>query len=196
MSTPAETLEEQYRLISAAYDPEMVRKVGTRMAALLADHLRRVEDGAGRVLNWEEPSQNIELARAQIRQGNVSPAVGNAELATRFEQLLQQSLSHGQNLHHPRYVGHQVPASVPLAALFDAATTLTNQVMAIYEMGPWATAIERAVVEQLGEAMGFTPGQFGGLITSGGSLANLTALLTARNAALSECWSNGLAGLE
>ena len=66
--------------------------------------------------------------------------------------------------------------------------------MAIYEMGPWATAIERAVIEKVGEAMGFTLGEFGGLITSGGSLANLTALLTARNVALSDGWSLGLSG--
>jgi len=76
--------------------------------------------------------------------------------------------------------------------LFDAVTTMTNQVMAIYEMGPWATAIERAVVNRLGETIGFPAGQFTGLVTSGGSLANLTALLTARNVSLGKSWSQGL----
>ena len=89
-------------------------------------------------------------------------------------------LSRGHNLHDPRYIGHQVPASIPIAGLFDAVGSVTNQVMAIYEMGPWATAVEHAVVEQLGAAIGFEPGTFGGLVTSGGSLANLTALREGR----------------
>ncbi len=97
------------------------------------------------------------------------------------------------NLHHPRYVGHQVPASIPLAALFDQIGSATNQVMAIYEMGPWATAVERALVERLGTLFGLPPGQFSGLVTHGGSLANLTALLTARNVSLEGAWESGVA---
>jgi len=184
---------QQLELIAAAYDPRLVREAGKRMAELLAEHLSGVQKGEGPVLNWEEPSLNIELAQAQIAKGNSAWPVGIDSLMSRFDELVQQSLDRGQNLHHPHYVGHQVPASIPLAALFDAITTLTNQVMAIYEMGPWATAIEQAVVNELGEAMGFATGKFGGLITSGGSLANLTALLTARNVALGDSWSKGLA---
>ncbi len=66
--------------------------------------------------------------------------------------------------------------------------------MAIYEMGPWATAVEHAVIAAVGETLGFPPGQFAGLVTSGGSLANLTGLLTARNVALGDAWHRGLAG--
>ncbi|NOY28857.1 MAG: aspartate aminotransferase family protein [Planctomycetes bacterium] len=194
MSTPA----QQRKLIAEAYDPRLVREAGKRMAELLAEHFSSVQSGEGPVLNWEEPSLNLKLARAEIDAGQIdreraSPAQGFDSLVTRFDALLKQSLARGQNLHHPHYVGHQVPASIPLAGLFDAATTLTNQVMAIYEMGPWATAIEQAVVGALGEAIGFTAGKFGGLITSGGSLANLTALLTARNVALGDVWSTGIA---
>jgi L-2,4-diaminobutyrate decarboxylase len=108
--------------------------------------------------------------------------------------LAQQTLARGQNLHHPRYVGHQVPAPVPLASLFDFVGNVTNQVMAIYEMGPWATAVEHAVVDAVGERLGFQPGKFAGLITSGGTLANLTGLLTARNVALGNAWTAGIAG--
>jgi L-2,4-diaminobutyrate decarboxylase len=104
-------------------------------------------------------------------------------------------LERGLNLHDPRYIGHQVPAPVPLGGLFDAVGSVTNQVMAIYEMGPWATAVEQAMVAELGVAIGWQPDSFAGAVTHGGSLANLTGLLTARNVALGDAWEYGLPGI-
>ena len=69
---------------------------------------------------------------------------------------------------------------------------MTNQVMAIYEMGPFSSSVEQAMVRQLGERIGWQPDTFAGVITHGGSLANLTALLTARNVALGDVWENGI----
>jgi L-2,4-diaminobutyrate decarboxylase len=64
--------------------------------------------------------------------------------------------------------------------------------MAIYEMGPWATAIETALVDRLGAKLGYAPGTFSGFITHGGAIGNLTALLTARNVTLGSAWEAGL----
>ncbi len=116
-----------------------------------------------------------------------------AGAADRFSGLVKIMLERGLNLHDPRYIGHQVPAPVPLGGLFDAVGSVTNQCMAIYEMGPWATAVERAMVQELGQAIGWAPDSFAGAVTHGGSLANLTALLTARNVALGDSWDQGLA---
>ena len=182
----------QHELIAAAYDPQTVRLAGEQMVGLLSKHLRLVQEAEGPVLNWHEPGENVALACEQLATGETNPPSDVTELLARFGELIEQTLARGQNLHHPHYVGHQVPASLPLAGLFDAVTSVTNQVMAIYEMGPWATAIERAVVHKLGETIGFSPGTFTGLVTSGGSLANLTALLTARNVTLGKSWSQGL----
>jgi L-2,4-diaminobutyrate decarboxylase len=44
--------------------------------------------------------------------------------------------------------------------------------------------------------IGWPSNQFAGLVTSGGSLANLTALTTARNVALDGSWEGGLGGAE
>lgn len=173
--------------IAAVYDPDFLRDAGQRLIQLLADHLRCVEQGTGPVLNWRPPVDNVAEARRILS----SPPTPTAE---RFAELAQTILSRGQNLHHPHYVGHQVPASIPLAGLFDAIGAVTNQVMAVYEMGPWATAVERAVVDAIGREIGFPAGEFAGLITHGGSLANLTALLTARNVCLGDAWETGLAG--
>ena len=184
---------QQHQLIAAAYHPQTVRQAGLHMVELLSEHLHVVQNASGPVLNWHEPDENIALACEQLTTGEAKPTADVPELLARFDELIEQTLSRGQNLHHPHYVGHQVPASLPLAGLFDAVTTMTNQVMAIYEMGPWATAIERAVVNKLGATIGFPAGEFAGLVTSGGSLANLTALLTARNVTLGESWSQGMA---
>jgi L-2,4-diaminobutyrate decarboxylase len=196
MSASANDLTASRDRIAAAYNPATLESAGSRLLSVVADHLRRVELRETKVLNWNEPRILIREARQFLATGDVAAATGgsNAEITSRISDIVQATLARGQNLHHPHYVGHQVPAPVPLAALFDFVGSVTNQVMAIYEMGPWATAVEHAVIEAVGERLGFQPKGFSGLITSGGTLANLTGLLTARNVALGDSWTTGLTG--
>lgn len=176
--------------IAAAYAGSTFHDLGTRLVETLSEHLDRVEQREGPVLPWKPPQVNIPDAASYLREGDAT--VSGSELAERFTSLIATMLSRGNNLQHPRYIGHQVPGSVPLAALFDAVGAVTNQVMAIYEMGPWATAAERAVIDAWGTRIGLPAGEFGGLVTHGGSLANLTALLTARNATFPTSWTEGV----
>ena len=176
--------------ISLAYDPELLRSAGHRLIDLLADHLREAQASGGKVLPWCDPAENVRQAAAMLQQ-SVGSAAGRDGLAEQFSRIVQVMLNRGHNLHDPRYIGHQVAASVPLAGLFDAVGSVTNQAMAIYDMGPWATAAEWAMVRELGQQIGWRDGEFSGLATHGGSLANLTALLTARNVSLGGCWEQG-----
>jgi L-2,4-diaminobutyrate decarboxylase len=182
--------------IAAAYSPELIGALAHRVGDILQAHFSRVESGGGNVLNWTPPVECIDLARRSLESERPSVSgdgpLDVAAFARHFAERVQIVLDHGNNLHHPHYIGHQVPASVPIAALFDLIGSATNQVMAIYEMGPWATAMERAVLERVGGVFGMPPGTFAGLITHGGSLANLTALLTARNVALGDAWETGV----
>ena len=192
MSNSAD-ISETRRRIEAAYDPELLRDAGRRLADMLANHLSKAQASDGVVLPWREPAENVQEAAKALDEA-VGADAGRDVLADRFAGLLQTMLSHGHNLHDPRYIGHQVAAAVPLAGLFDAVGAVTNQVMATYDMGPWATAAERAMVERLGEQIGWRRGEFSGVVTHGGSLANLTGLLTARNVTLGDSWERGTPG--
>jgi L-2,4-diaminobutyrate decarboxylase len=206
MSDSANDLTAARARIAAVYEPHALESAGAQLMATLAEHLRRVESRHSKVLNWDEPERLIREARRRLDAApdprHLTPATSLTHLftyspthiATAVSQLARESLDRGQNLHHPGYVGHQVPASIPLASLFELVGIATNQVMAIYEMGPWATAVERAVIDVVGETLGFDAGRFAGLVTSGGSVANLTGLLTARNVVLGDVWSAGLTG--
>ena len=181
--------------IQQAFSSGNLRELGHRFADLLGRHMESVQVGAGDVLNWNEPPDNCRLASGFLDPA--SPQQNDSEsLADRFETLATTMLARGHNLHDPRYIGHQVPASVPLAGLFDAIGSVTNQVMAVYEMGPWATAVERSLVDRIGQAIGFEAGTFAGLVTHGGTLGNMTGLLTARNVALGDAWEGGLNAAE
>jgi L-2,4-diaminobutyrate decarboxylase len=191
--TAPDELTPARQRIAAAYDPHLLQDAGHRLADLLADHLARAEAGTGgAVLPWVEPAEGIREAASFLRPAAAGPS--EPELAGHFARLVQVMLDRGLNLHDPRYIGHQVPAPVPLGGLFDAVGSVTNQVMAIYEMGPWATAVEQAMIGELGVAIGWEPDSFSGAVTHGGSLANLTGLLTARNVVLGDAWERGLAG--
>jgi L-2,4-diaminobutyrate decarboxylase len=179
------------RRVAAVYSPAMFDRLAGAWKQLLTEHLGSVTRSQERVLNWNEPPDNIAEA-GRILDSQREAAFVVEEVEQRFRELAGTALARGQNLHDPRYIGHQVPPPSPVAGLFDSLGTVTNQVMAVYEMGPWATAVERALIERWGQALGYPAGRFAGLITSGGSLANLTALLTARNVALPHCFERGL----
>jgi L-2,4-diaminobutyrate decarboxylase len=95
------------------------------------------------------------------------------------DALFSQIIHHSIHLHHPGYIGHQVAVPQPLSILADTVASLLNNGMAVYEMGQVSVAMERAVCACLTKLIGWTD-QSTGFFTSGGTLANLTALLTAR----------------
>ncbi len=190
MLTSSEFSAAQQR-IKAAYDPELVRGAGHRLVEQLADHFQHVQASDGVVLPWREPAENVREAVQALERGATCPAE-RQQVIEQFSDLIALMLRRGHNLHDPRYIGHQVPAPTPLASLFDLVGSATNQPMTVYDMGPWATAAECAMIERLGQQIGWQSGQFSGLVTHGGSLANLTALLTARNVMLPDSWEAGL----
>ena len=184
-------IETARRRLATLYSADVFQKAGQSWVRALAEHFTRLQTQESAVLNWCPPKANVDDASGDL--GRTTHACDDLETwLPEFNHLLHKALSKGQNLHHRRYIGHQVPASVPLAALFDALGSVTNQVMAIYEMGPWATAVERAVISRLGAEIGYPPESFGGIMTNGGSLANLTALLTARNVTIQDAWTTGI----
>lgn len=170
---------EAQRRVRDVYDPDRFDADARAVTAEVSAFLRRAQASAGAVLSWAEPEQSVERAAAMLAASPDARA------------LARISLQRCQAIHDPRYMGHQVPPPIPTAALFEAVSSVSNQGMTIYEMGPWATGVERAMIQRLGAELGLPPG-FGGVVTSGGSLGNLTALLAARSAALPEGWSSGL----
>jgi L-2,4-diaminobutyrate decarboxylase len=190
MPAPTDSLDAARRRIEVAYDPRLLRLAGRKLADVLADHSQCVQQSESAVLNWADPNssaaQALEIADAYDSGASVEA------LAERFAELAEIAVARGINLHDPRYAGHQVPASVPIAGLFDAIGSVTNQCMAIYEMGPWATGVEQAMVRKLAGCIGWHGTDYAGIVTHGASLANLTALLVARNVALCESWEDGV----
>ncbi len=175
-----------FPLVDDAYRAEEFRHQGQAWATVVHQHLQAAMQGNTKALNWSDPQEALKLAESTLQE-----TADPEERTDRFQSLLKTMLDHGQNLHHPGYVGHQVPASIPVAGLFDAVGSITNQPMAIYEMGPWATVVEHALLRKLAKLVGWNPDTSSGLLTHGGSLANLTALLTARNIAFPNAWEAG-----
>ncbi len=194
MNEPRAICSDAQQRIRSAYDADRFAAAGRQVIGLLGAHLAAAQASRGSVLNWSDPQTICDQARAMLNVTAAhSPLRDEAAFLREIAHLVELTISRGQTLHDPRYIGHQVAPPLPTAALFEAVSSVTNQGMAIYEMGPWASAAEDAMVQTLGEALGFAPGKFAGVITSGGSLANLTALLTARNVAMKDAWRKGIA---
>ena len=78
----------------------------------------------------------------------------------------------------PRFFGYVLGSGEPIAAAADLLASVLNQNATAGRSAPAAAAIEQLVTQWLGEAIS-CPG-FVGILTGGGSLANLSALAMAR----------------
>jgi L-2,4-diaminobutyrate decarboxylase len=180
---------------------EDFRRQGGMVLDLLADFVDRGHRGEGevvRVRSVDELARAMDLARL-IAEGGADD--------DRLRALVESFLAAATNVHHPSYMAHQISVPHYASALADLmAGTIANG-MSVYEMGPTAGTMEIVVIDwmlaKIGwqpsgrnrdhvPASGSTPG--GGVLTHGGSLANMTAMLAARAAAAPEAWEHGTPG--
>jgi glutamate/tyrosine decarboxylase-like PLP-dependent enzyme len=85
---------------------------------------------------------------------------------------------------HPRFFGYVASPSTAPGAFADLLASTLNTNVTSWRSGPAATEIERTVVGWLGSLIGYSDQtrEAHGLLMSGGSMANLTALLIAHRA--------------
>lgn len=163
------------------YDPAIFREQADQIRDLVVAELESTRARRGKVL-VQNP---IEEILRDLRFEEVV-AEGKADLAA----LARTFLANSNHLRHPRYLGHQVAVPMLPSVLADLLAAVTNNGMAVYEMGPAASAVERGVIRWMLRKLGWEEGD--GVLTHGGSLGNLTALLSARSRMLPGCWEQGM----
>lgn len=101
-----------------------------------------------------------------------------ARLLDRIAPLLfRQSLHNG----HPKFLGYITSSAAPLGALGDLLAAAVNSNVGAWDLSPVASEIERQTIRWIADFIGY-PTDCGGIMVSGGSMANLIGFYAARKA--------------
>lgn len=153
--------------LSRVYSADEFNHQAKKTIDLLSNHLSNSINGDGKVIPWNNPESEYKFW-------------SNYQFTT-VEDYFKTICDHSIRIHHKKYMGHQVGTAAPLGALSNMVGSFLNNGSGVYEMGIANNAIERIVAELLCNKVGYDE-QSRGFLTSGGSLGNLTALLSAKAA--------------
>jgi aromatic-L-amino-acid decarboxylase len=157
-----------------AMEPGEFRDIGHRLVDQIADRLARVPDGL--VMPDETPADVRRALRAEETLPHAGADAGRlVEDATGL--LFDHSLFNG----HPRFFGYITSSPAPIGMFGDFLAAALNQNVGAWRLGPLATEIEAQTVRWIAELIGLPAGS-GGLLVSGGNMANLVCFVAARAA--------------
>ncbi|MFC3986304.1 pyridoxal phosphate-dependent decarboxylase family protein [Streptosporangium jomthongense] len=186
--TTGEDLWHSASGLTAAFDPgrfhEGALDIVDRLTAYLGDR-------SVRGLDLIDPEVLLKAARGLMTPERQRVADFDAD---RVKQIVDLYTETGIPVHSPGYMGRQFSGVVPLAGLIDLVGSVVNQPSSFYEAGQLPNVAERLMAEELNRFIGWDRDRFAMVTTSGGSLANLTALLAARNHAFPQIWTRGAGG--
>jgi L-2,4-diaminobutyrate decarboxylase len=171
-------------------------ELGEPVLSALERYRETSRKGQGKVLQQPDAkvlAEDLQLEK-WIRHGGLH--------AESLQSFLEPYLAASQHMHHPGYIGHQVAVPHTGSAISELIHGAINNPMAVYEMGPPAAVIEKVVINWMLEKVGWFQGSSlsdftasvgtgAGVLTHGGSLANLTAILAARAATIPDAWQKG-----
>ncbi|MFD1704041.1 pyridoxal phosphate-dependent decarboxylase family protein [Methylopila henanensis] len=159
--------------------PELSPTALDEALALVASEMRRRVAGRSDEPVRRDRSQDL-IARLA---GGGLPATGQSlgEAAADLVALLDQRA----RTDHPRFFAF-IPSPVsPASWIGEALTAIANPHAGAWPQAEGPAAVEAALVRWFADAAGL-PDDAGGLFVSGGSMANLTALVAARDATLGD----------
>ncbi|GHH86969.1 amino acid decarboxylase [Streptomyces sulfonofaciens] len=171
--------------LSTVFDAGRFRRDAQTAAGHLA---RNLADTSVRGLDLVDPALLSKTARSLMTAER--DAVAPFDQA-RLDAILDLYVRTGIQVHSPGYMGRQFSGVVPLSGVVDFVSSVVNQPSSFYEAGQLPSVAERIMADELNRFIGWAPGTFAMITTSGASLANLTALLAARNKAFPGFWSDG-----
>ncbi len=108
----------------------------------------------------------------------------------RFIVLLETYLAYSVRTGHKQFFNQLFSGFSLPGFLGEVFTGLTNTSMATYEIAPVATLMEQILIQEINSSIGFNEGE--GTFVTGGSNANLIAILCARNKVLPKAKHQGV----
>jgi glutamate/tyrosine decarboxylase-like PLP-dependent enzyme len=163
-------------------DPEtwdQFRALAHRMVDDSVDYLTTLRERPA----WQRMPEE---ARAELKRP--APWQGQGPQAT-YEEFLRIVRPYATGNIHPRFWGWVQGSGAPVGVLADFLSAVMNCNSGDFDHAPaW---VELQVIEWFREIMGFPPGT-SGLLVSGGSAANLTALTVARNTQIEHLRERGV----
>jgi aromatic-L-amino-acid decarboxylase len=159
---PLEMTEDQFR----ALGHDLVDRIAGFLASMRA---RAVT-----------PAESADQVRAVLGASRALPEDGAepGELLERAANLLfDHSLLNG----HPRFFGYITSSAAPIGMLGELLAAAVNANVGAWKLSPMATEMEAQVIRWLAQFIGY-PTDCGGLLLSGGNMANITCFIAARAA--------------
>jgi glutamate/tyrosine decarboxylase-like PLP-dependent enzyme len=149
---------------------EAFAELAARAVELVSDYFRRVSESP--VLTHTSASD----LDAQFDAPLPDAAGTLDELFADCRRIFEGSRHSG----HPRFFGYVASPATPVGAFADLIASALNQNVPAWRSAPSATHVEHTVINWLAALTGYTAKGASGLLTSGGSMANLNALYVAQ----------------
>ena len=162
------------RLGSLTPTPEEMRLAMERLSAFAVDVVAGVP--TSRAATFE----GADALAKSYAEASPSPASLEEVL-----DLLAQGAAKGFNHLHAGYLAFIPVAGIPVGAMADFVAAILGRYIGMRWPSPALAQLEWNAVRWIADAFGY-PAEARGVFTSGGSLANLEAVLTARHAVLGD----------
>jgi len=156
--------------------PQAMRAFGYRVVDLIVEHLEQLAN--------KQPS-HCPLRRDLEALLREPPPERGEDPQHVLEQAVERVLANIMHVDHPRFFAFVPGPSNFVGAMADALAAGFNVFAGSWFSGAGAAQLELVVLDWIRQLLGL-PESAGGLLVSGGSLANLTGLATARRAVLED----------
>jgi glutamate/tyrosine decarboxylase-like PLP-dependent enzyme len=155
--------------------PQDFRSVGHDLVDRIADFLGGI--GHRPVTLGDSPQAIRDLLQAERPLPEEGTNAGEL-MASVSRLLIDHSLHNG----HPRFLGYITSSAAPISMLGDLLAAAVNPNVGAWTLSPVASEIEAQTVRWIAELLRY-PQESGGLLVSGGNMANMAAFWAARVAA-------------